>query len=73
MQALANLAIARDKALATKEYLRRGIELAASGALLGTCALWGIDVQSRRAEIGYVFASRAWGCGYMQEALVGAP
>ncbi len=61
--------VARDLALTTKDYLRLGIELAASGKLLGTCALWGINAQCRRAEIGYILGSRGWGQGYMHEAL----
>jgi ribosomal-protein-alanine N-acetyltransferase len=61
--------VARDLALTTKDYLRLGIELAASGRLLGTCALWGINAQSRRAEIGFILGSQGWGRGYMHEAL----
>lgn len=61
--------VARDLALRTREYLRLGIELAASGKLLGTCALWRINAQCRRAEIGYILDSQAWGRGYMHEAL----
>ena len=61
--------VARDLDLATGDYLRLGIELAASGKLLGTCALWGINAQCRRAEIGYVLGSHVWGQGYMHEAL----
>jgi RimJ/RimL family protein N-acetyltransferase len=61
--------VARDLALASRDYLRLGIELAASAELLGTCALWGINVQCRRAEIGYILGAQAWGQGYMHEAL----
>jgi ribosomal-protein-alanine N-acetyltransferase len=61
--------VARDVALTTMDYLRLGIALAASGTLLGTCALWKIDTQSRRAEIGYILGCRNWGRGYMHEAL----
>jgi ribosomal-protein-alanine N-acetyltransferase len=61
--------VARDRALATREYLRLGIELADCGELIGTCALWRIDTQSRRAEIGYMLRTRSWGHGYMHEAL----
>ena len=61
--------VARDLALTTGDYLRLGIESAASGKLLGTCALWGINAQCRRAEIGFILDSRAWGQGYMHEAL----
>jgi len=61
--------VARDLALTTRDHLRLGIELAAGGKLLGTCALWRIDAQCRRAEIGYVLGSESWGHGYMREAL----
>ena len=61
--------VARDRALATREYLRLGIELGDCGELIGTCALWRIDTQSRRAEIGYMLRTRSWGHGYMHEAL----
>ncbi len=61
--------VARDLALTTRDYLRLAIESAASGTLLGTCALWGINAQCRRAEIGYILDSRSWGQGYMHEAL----
>ena len=61
--------VARDLALTTKDYLRLGIELASSRRLIGACALWSINAQCRRAEIGYVLGSRGWGQGYMHEAL----
>ena len=61
--------VARDLSLMTTDYLRLGIELGGSGTLLGTCALWGINVQCRRAEIGFILGSQSWGRGYMHEAL----
>ena len=61
--------VARDLDLTTRDYLRLGIELAATGELLGTCALWGINAQCRRAEVGYILSPRCWGHGYMHEAL----
>jgi ribosomal-protein-alanine N-acetyltransferase len=63
--------VARDRALTTRDYLRLGIELAARGELLGTCALWRINAQCRRAEVGFILGSRSWGQGYMREALSG--
>ena len=63
--------IAKDLASATREYLRLGIELTSTGQLVGTCTLFGINAQCRRAEVGYVLASPAWGHGYMNEALSG--
>ncbi len=38
--------------------------------VLGTCTLFKLDFDNRRAEIGYTLASRYWGNGYMHEALV---
>lgn len=61
--------VARDLAPTTRDYLRLGIEQAANEKLIGTCALWRINEQSRRAEIGFILDSRAWGHGYMHEAL----
>jgi [ribosomal protein S5]-alanine N-acetyltransferase len=61
--------VARDLALTTREHLRLGIELTASAELLGTCSLWNINEQCRRAEVGYILGPRGWGRGYMHEAL----
>jgi RimJ/RimL family protein N-acetyltransferase len=61
--------VARDLAQTGRDYLRVGIELAGDAALIGTCALWRIDAQSRRAEIGYILSAPHWGRGYMREAL----
>ena len=60
---------ARDLALMTRDYLRLGIALATSGKLLGTCALWGIDAQCRRAEIGCISDSQARSQGHLHEVL----
>jgi len=48
---------------------RLGIFRRSDGALLGTCTLFHIDAQCRRAEVGYVLASSAWGQGYATEAI----
>ncbi|MFC5474789.1 GNAT family N-acetyltransferase [Paraherbaspirillum soli] len=40
-----------------------------SNAVIGTCVLFKIDAESRRAEIGYSLGHEHWGCGYMHEAL----
>jgi len=42
--------VARDVARTGRDYLPLGIALSANGELLGTCALWGINAQCRRAE-----------------------
>lgn len=61
--------VARDLAVATRDYLRLAMESTDHGSLIGTCALWRIDKQSRRAEIGFILGSGSWGRGYMHEAL----
>lgn len=53
----------------TGRYLKFGIERKDAAALIGTCMLFDIDEQCRRAEIGYDLQSAAWGNGYMNEAL----
>jgi RimJ/RimL family protein N-acetyltransferase/predicted enzyme related to lactoylglutathione lyase len=62
--------IAQDAAAgAARRYLRLGVEVAASGRMVGECSLFNIHVDSRRAEIGYALAFDAWGRGYITEAL----
>ncbi len=61
--------IDRDLAQTSKDHLRLGIAVAQSGALVGSCALFGINAVCRRAEVGYALGSAAWGQGYMHEAL----
>ncbi|MBT9491262.1 MAG: GNAT family N-acetyltransferase [Paucibacter sp.] len=70
-----SLAKAEDKVLRN----RRGVQSGESMCLaifhrhdyrfLGTVDLFQIDVQCRRAELGYTLAFEAWGQGYMAEAL----
>ena len=52
------------------DNLRLGIERAEDQALIGTCCLFHLDQQCRRAEIGYELLHDAWGKGYMHEALL---
>lgn len=49
--------------------LQLGIERKADRSILGTCTLWGIHTESRRAEVGYALGRAHWGQGYMVEAL----
>ena len=37
-------------------------------AIIGTCTLADVDVQNRRAEIGFILRRDRWGQGYMSEA-----
>lgn len=57
------------QAMARGEYLQLGIECRADGRLIGTCSLFNLDQQNKRAEVGYALAHAAWGHGYMHEAL----
>lgn len=56
--------------MAARESLRLGLQRVEDDALIGTCLLFHINRQCRRAEIGYELRSDAWGRGYMHEALL---
>jgi ribosomal-protein-alanine N-acetyltransferase len=55
--------------LAAGAMLRLGIEVAATGQLVGQLALHHFDQQNRRCEIGYALGRAHWGKGYLAEAL----
>ncbi len=46
------------------------IEHAATAEVIGTCTLFHIDVNNRRAELGYVLKRDFWRRGLMTEALI---
>ncbi|MBV8658165.1 MAG: GNAT family N-acetyltransferase [Burkholderiales bacterium] len=54
---------------ATGDAVQWAIREMASGAVIGTITLFKINTANHRAEIGYALAQRAWGVGYMAEAL----
>lgn len=56
-------------ALESGESLILGVERKQDHRLIGTCSLFEMNWQCRRAEIGYVLKSSEWGQGYMNEAL----
>ena len=60
---------ADDAAGPDDDHLRLGLVRRDDDTLIGTCTLFGRSRQSRRAEIGYALAHRAWGQGLMHEAL----
>lgn len=49
--------------------LRLGIELRATGQLIGNVSLHHFEEASRRCELGYALARDYWGGGYVTEAL----
>lgn len=51
------------------DHLRLALGRHGSDELLGTCSLFSLLPQCRRAELGYVLARPAWGQGLMDEAL----
>src|SRR4029079_6979353 len=62
--------IARESAgMAARESLRLGLQRLGDAALIGTCILFHMNAQCRRAEVGYELRHDAWGRGYMHEAL----
>jgi len=63
--------IARDAvSMVASEILRLGLQRLDDGTLIGTCILFHLNAQCRRAEVGYELRRDAWGQGYMHEALV---
>jgi ribosomal-protein-alanine N-acetyltransferase len=58
-----------NKSLAENESIGLGIINTQTNLVIGTCSLFQLDEQCRRAEIGYGMASTSWGKGYMREAL----
>ena len=58
-----------QRELAAGEHLRLGIFLREGGELAGTCSLFHLSEQCRRAEVGYGIQPRHWRRGYMFEAV----
>jgi len=46
-----------------------GVARRSDDVIIGTCTLAEVDVQNRRAEIGFALRQNHWGQGYMSEAL----
>lgn len=55
--------------LSADEALRLGIFLRGQNVLIGTCSLFHVSKQCRRAEVGYGIAPAYWRQGYMFEAV----
>ncbi len=62
--------IARDmRAMAAGEHAQLAIVRREDGAVVGTCTLFELDEQCRRAEVGYTLLPAQWGKGYASEAV----
>lgn len=49
--------------------LHLAIEHQGGASLIGSCALYGMAAQGRRAMLGYLLARAHWGQGYLKETL----
>jgi RimJ/RimL family protein N-acetyltransferase len=54
---------------AQQSMLKWGVARQTDNRLIGTTTLFHLDLDNRRAEIGYALARDSWGQGFMQEAL----
>lgn len=52
-----------------RELFQWGIAERATDEVIGTCTLWKLDHENRRAEIGFAVARDRWGQGLASEAL----
>jgi ribosomal-protein-alanine N-acetyltransferase len=57
------------KNLASQTSLGFGIELKATGKIIGSVGIHNISMKNHKAEIGYVLARPYWGKGLMSEAV----
>ena len=68
--AQAELAIEEAQAeYRTGASLHCAIEHRETGALIGSCALYGLARQHRCASLGYMLAKACWGHGFLREAM----
>jgi len=68
--AQAKALIERDQAeMQEGKQIRLGIFLQHENLLIGTCSLFKLDAQCRRAELGYGISRAYWRQGYMAEAV----
>ena len=63
--------IERDRlGVAAGEHAQFAIVRREDAAMIGTCTLYAIDVQCRRADVGYALLPPTWGRGYANEAVI---
>ena len=58
-----------EECFAARSLFQWGIAERETDAVLGTCTLASLSTEHRRAEVGFALARRAWGRGYLAEAL----
>ena len=58
-----------EKGRLAQEFYQWGIARQADDVVIGTCTLFRIDQNNRRAELGYAIGSAYWKQGLMNEAL----
>ena len=54
-----------------RTFFQWGIEEAGEGQAIGTCTLFNVNKNHRRAEVGFALARAKWGQGLMTDALDG--
>src|SRR5215203_1631914 len=52
-----------------RTYFQWGVARREDDVVMGTCTLFHLDTDNRRAEIGYALGREHWGKGYIGEAL----
>lgn len=58
-----------EACFAARSLFQWGIAERETDAVVGTCTLASLSAEHRRAEVGFALARRAWGRGYLAEAL----
>lgn len=62
--------IDRDRrSMADGQHVQFAVVRREDDAMLGTCTLYQLDAQCRRADVGYALLPSAWGRGYANEAV----
>ena len=63
--------IERDRrSMADGQHVQFAVVRREDDAMLGTCTLYQLDAQCRRADVGYALLPSAWGRGYANEAAI---
>jgi RimJ/RimL family protein N-acetyltransferase len=57
------------RGMAAGQHAQFAIERRDDGAVIGSCVLYALDAQCRRADVGYALALPEWGKGYANEAV----